>query len=90
MNVWLAPFLPIGRIDGWAGALCGAATNVVDRGGRPRQFQCMTGVSLCIFFFFFGAATKCAMCYVAWFGSFFILFFYNLQSSFCSPRLYKP
>lgn len=30
------------------------------------------------FFGVFGAATKCAMCYVAW----FIIFFYKLQSSF--------
>lgn len=34
---------------------------------------------------FFGAATKCAMCYVAWFIS-LISFFTSYKAHFCSPN----
>lgn len=52
----------------------------------PPPSDCMTrGFCFVLFFFlvFFGAATKCAMCYVAWF-----IIFYKLQSSFV-VQLYK-
>lgn len=51
----------------------GAATSPLPRSLYDRSF----------FLVFFGAATKCAMCYVAW----FILFFYFLQATklICSP-----